>query len=289
MATVFHLNIRAVVGILLDAGIFVANGVCAVYRQCLCRCSVEDIAIVLHLVVIHGLGIFICRCPFALMILGKRMIDVYLGIFVFEYQGCHGIRLRVGGFSVHPVGGCLRALVRGGSSQEVLYVGCACAVVEVCGIRIISHVFISQFMHHLLDVRLQVPCLAVGSGELEVLGILAVYLCHKCPATVDDEETKGVALLEVAGHFVGINVYHLSLCLRLFDDSHLKPHGMTFCRRLRRRVYVVTACCEYKTYYYIYQFLHHYSTVMRMEPRVSVLVFQFFPPYTGRINMPVYR
>ena len=29
MATVFHLNIRAVVGILLDAGIFVANGVFA--------------------------------------------------------------------------------------------------------------------------------------------------------------------------------------------------------------------------------------------------------------------
>ena len=144
-------------------------------------------------------------------------------------------------------------------------------------------------MHHLLDVRLEVPCLAIGSGELEVLGILLVYLCHKCPATIDDEKAEGVTLLEVAGYLIVVHDYHLSPCLRLVDDSHLKPHGMTFCRRLRRRVYVVTASREDNTYYNIYQFLHHYSTVMRMELRVSVLVFQFFPPYTGRINMPVYR
>ena len=223
------------------------------------------------------------------MILGKRVIDVYLGITMHECKHGHGIRLRIGGVGVHPVGGCLHALVIGGSSQAFLYVVCACAVVEVCGIRIISHVFISQFMHHLLDIRLQVPCLAVGSSEFEVLGILAVYLCHKCPATVDDEETEGVALLKVAGYPIVRYVYLLSPCLRLVDDSHLKPHGMTFCRRLRRRVYVITASREDNSYYNIYQFLHHYSTVMRMEPRVSVLVFQFFPPYTGRISMPVYR
>ena len=117
MATVFHLNIRAVVGILLDAGIFVANGVCAVYRQCLKRWRVEDIAIVLHLVVIHGLGKLVHRRPIAGMILGKRVIDVYFGVFVLESQGCHGIRLRIGGVGVHPVGGCLRALVIGWGCQ----------------------------------------------------------------------------------------------------------------------------------------------------------------------------
>ena len=45
-------------------------------------------------------------------------------------------------------------------------------------------------MHHLLDVGIEVPCLAVGSGELKVLGILAIDGTHKLIIIVDDEHAE---------------------------------------------------------------------------------------------------
>ena len=107
------------------------------------------------------------------------MIDVYLGIAMIEFKNGDGIYSRKSGFGVHPVDGCLIGLVGCGGSKATLYVVSACAVVEFGRIGIISHVFIAELVHHLLDVGIEVPCLAVGSGELKVLGILAIDGTHK--------------------------------------------------------------------------------------------------------------
>ena len=225
MSAVLNGDVIAVVGELLHSRQFIADAVCAADRQRLRLSSVENVAVAFNVVVIDCFRKLIFIHPVVYVLLGERIVDFYLGVSVIEFQCGYGICLRRCLIGVHPVGSLLCALVVGRGCQECLYAVNARAVVECLGIWVISHIFVAQLVHHFLDVGIEIPRLAVGGGELDVVRIFAVDLRHEIAATVDDEKPEGVTRLEVACYVVVVHVEHHSPTFRLVNDNGFKPHG----------------------------------------------------------------
>ena len=144
----------------------------------------------LYAVVVDGLCILVCRGPVADVALSKRVVYLNLGIAVSECQGCHGIGLGRCGVCVHPVGGCLCALIVGWCGQAALYVGGGRAGVEVGGIGIVGHIAVAELVNYLGDVGGEVPCLSVGGGESDVSCVLAVDVAYEMAVGIYDEQSE---------------------------------------------------------------------------------------------------
>ena len=197
----------------------------------------------LHVIFIHCFSVLEFCVPIVWVFLGVWVIDVYFGVFVNEFQHCHGICLRFCCFCKHPVCSLQRALVFCGRCEKSEDVVCACAGVKIFRVGVISHVLVAEFVHHFFYVWVQVPSLAVRSGEFYVFGVIAVDESHKVVAAVKNEKSEGVAGFEIASNIIVVNVKHLSSGLRCINHHGFKFHWRAFVLG-KRWIEVIAACRE---------------------------------------------